>query len=114
MDAAGHIVVADRGNGLVRLVSPSGEVSTVAGHPVRASQFDDPAVPSQFFHDAKGPHATFSRPTGIAVNEDGAIIVTDSHTDRVRKVALAPHAFSACYPAPQCFRIVRTPRAVFR
>lgn len=112
VDSAGNIVVADRGNGLVRLITTAGEVSTIAGHLMRPVLWADSA--NQFFHDAKGPHATFSRPTGIAVGEDGAVIVTDSHTDRVRKVALAPHSFSASYPAPHCFRIVRTPQTVFR
>jgi hypothetical protein len=67
VDGEGNILVADRGNGLVRMITPSGEVITVAGRGGRTAQWEDPGLAG--FRDATGPHATFSRPTGIAVDE---------------------------------------------
>ena len=63
--AAGQVVVADTGNGAIRLVEPSGIVTT------RGVNVDDGLV----------------RPTGIAVDAGGAIVTTD---DRGRIVLVAP------------------------
>lgn len=65
VDRAGNIYVADSGNGLVRLIAPSGDVSTIAPLP------DD----------------GLARPFAVAVTPDAVVYVTD---DRGRVVEIVP------------------------
>lgn len=71
----GDLYVADRGNGTVRVVTPTGDVSTLAG------------LAGAFGHaDGAGSAARFSRFNGIDVDSDGNIWVADTNNVTIRKV----------------------------
>lgn len=71
----GTLYFADAGNHRIRAVSPSGEVSTVAGGTVGAQ-------------DGAGTAAQFRFPTSLALSE-GALFVTDTGNDLIRRIDLA-------------------------
>ena len=48
MNSVGVVFVADRKNHVIRKVTPSGVVTTVAGQPASAGNVDGPAANSQF------------------------------------------------------------------
>jgi sugar lactone lactonase YvrE len=74
-DAAGNLYVADTGNHTVRKVTPTGEVTTLAG---TAGSFS--AV------DGTGLAARFVAPFGIAVDSAGNLYVADTGNHAIRKV----------------------------
>ena len=75
--SSGNIVVADRGNHRIRLVTPGGVVSTLAGG-------------TSAFLDGTGTAARFSTPQGVAViPSSGDIVVADSSNHRIRLVTQA-------------------------
>ena len=73
--ARGGVVVADEANHLIRFISPSAVVSTLAGI---AGQFGT--------NDGPGSLATFANPTALAVDGAGNIYVTDLSTGRLRVI----------------------------
>ncbi len=72
-DAAGNVYVADSGNFTVRKISPSGQVSTLAG-----------SAGVSGFADGAGSQARFSKLVGMALDRAGNVFVTDA--GRIRKV----------------------------
>ena len=70
----GTIVVADTMNHSIRLVTPEGDVTTLAGNG------------DEGFADGNGPNARFSFPLGVAVRRDGTIVVADTMNDGIRLV----------------------------
>ena len=76
IDPAGFLLVADSGNQLIRRISPTGEVATVAGQPGLTGSTDGP-----------GASARFNYPQGIALDRDGAIFVTDTYNHTIRKIS---------------------------
>jgi predicted outer membrane repeat protein len=83
VDAAGNVFVADTGNHRVRQVSPSGDVTTLAGTGEAGITADGPAATSKF-----------SAPRGIAVSADGTKVwVADTANHRIRLI-LAGGAFT--------------------
>lgn len=76
VDSSGNIFVADTGNNAIRRITPTGEVTTIAG--TGAVGADDGA----------GNEATFNAPRGIAVAGDGNYIwVADTGNTRIRLVS---------------------------
>lgn len=88
-DPAGNLYVADSGNRVVRMISPSGIVGTVAGSP-RA-----PGGASGYGHDAG-----FVDPLGIAADGNGNLYVGDCGDHTVRKIALHSRAGPATITPP--------------
>jgi sugar lactone lactonase YvrE len=77
VDGAGNIYVSDYGNNLIRRISASGMVSTLAGNG------------NQGLINAPGVLASFNQPMGIAVDAAGNVYVGDAGNDRIRKITPA-------------------------
>lgn len=75
--SGGGYLIADTGNNRIRRVDTSGTITTVAGS----------AAPAGFGGDG-GPAtaAALNQPEGVAVRDDGAIVIADSTNERVREV----------------------------
>jgi len=71
----GTIVVADTENHRIRLISPAGFVTTLAGSGVKG------------FADGSAAEAQFKSPIGVAVCPDGAVLVCDWANRRIRRIA---------------------------
>jgi sugar lactone lactonase YvrE len=67
-----EVLVADAGNACVRLVTPSGQVLTLAG------------LPGGSFADGVITQARFGRPVSVALDKQGRIYVSDTNSNRLR------------------------------
>ena len=76
VNVLGEVFVADRNNHVLRKVSPSGVVTTVAGQPASAGNVDGPAANSQF-----------RNPVGVAIDSNATIYIADTNNHRFRKVS---------------------------
>lgn len=76
VDAAGNVYVADTYNNLIRKVTPTGAVSTLSGV-IGATTLTDGPVAT----------ATFSKPSGVAVDAAGNVYVADSLVGRIRLIS---------------------------
>ena len=76
VDSAGFLYIADDANGVVRRVTPSGLITTIAGTGVPSPSTGDggPAIAAQI------------NPWRLVVDVAGNVYVTDSINDRVRKL----------------------------
>lgn len=77
-DGAGNLYVADTWNHTIRKISPTGEVSTLAGLAGQSGSSDGP-----------GSAARFKYPDGIAVDASGNILVADYLNSTIRKITPA-------------------------
>ena len=76
----GYVFVADTFNNLIRKIDPMSQVHTVAGH---ITYFDLHGFPLGSFYDGQLNEATFNRPFGIAIGNQG-IFVSDSGNNSIR------------------------------
>ena len=74
IDSNGNLYVADTQNHLIRMVTPAGVVSTIAGT----------ANPGHA--DGIGTAASFNTPFGICVDAQGVIYVSDTDNNTIRKI----------------------------
>lgn len=72
-DAAGNIYIADTGNKLILMVTPGGTISTIAG----GFYYNPGGPPAYPEGTAPTLDANFNYPTGIAVNGQGDVYVSD-------------------------------------
>ena len=76
IDPSGNIYVADRGNELIRRITPSGVVTRFAGTAGMAGTVNGSALSAQF-----------DWPTGIAISPAGDIYVSDYRSHVIRKIS---------------------------
>ena len=76
-DGSGNIYVADRGNQVIRMITPAGVVTTIAGKPKQKGK-----------QDGTGANALFNDPSGIAIDKNGVIYVSDYSNGIIRKIVL--------------------------
>jgi sugar lactone lactonase YvrE len=76
VDGSGNVYVADQGNHTIRIVTPGGEVTTLAGW-----------AGVQGSLDGTGSAARFRSPYGVAVGGSGQVYVADQGNQTIRKVA---------------------------
>jgi len=74
VDAWGTVYVADRGNNMIRAISPSGVLSVLAGQVTPGST------------NATGTLASFDSPFGVAVDTAGNVYVADGNNDMIREI----------------------------
>lgn len=77
-DAAGNLYIADSDNNRVRRVSPTGEISTVAGSSLTGGFAGD---------DGPATSALLDGPTGVAIGPTGDLYIADQNNSRVRRVS---------------------------
>jgi sugar lactone lactonase YvrE len=73
IDGAGNLYVADTDNHTIRVITPLGEVTTIAGKAGTSGSAD-----------GVGGAALFNHPTGIAVDGTGNLYVADADNDTIR------------------------------
>jgi sugar lactone lactonase YvrE len=78
VDAAANVYVADEHNHTIRLVTPAGVVSTLAG-----------TVGQSGFKNGTGTNTLFYYPTGVAVDAATNVYVADSENNTIRKITPA-------------------------
>ncbi|MDR5728851.1 MAG: Ig-like domain repeat protein [Terriglobia bacterium] len=76
-DSKGDLFIADTNNNVIREVSATGVVTTVAGNGEQGFSGDGGAATS----------AELNAPTGIAVNSSGNLYIADSQNNRIREVS---------------------------
>ena len=76
VDSSGNLYVADRDNNRIRKITKEGVVSTLAGS-------------SQGYLDATGTEASFSFPTGVAMDSSGNVYVADIDNNCIRRITPA-------------------------
>ena len=80
LDQAGNLYITDEDNQLIRMVSPSGIINTIAGNGTKGFAGDGgPSVDSQVF-----------LPEGIALAPNGTIYFVDSGNNRIRALVPPP------------------------
>ena len=84
VDGQGNLFIADYGNYRIRKVSSDGIITTVAGNGNGGYSGDEgPATSAQL-----------NMPTAVAVDGQGNLFISDSYTNRVRKVSVPLPGFS--------------------
>ena len=76
IDGAGNLYVADTGNSVIRKITATGTVTTVAG-----------TAGSKGSVDGNGAGARFNQPSGIAVDAAGVIYVSDTFNQTIRRIS---------------------------
>lgn len=75
-DKEGNLYIADRNNHRVRKVDTSGRITTVAGNGIAGFSGDG----------GKATQAMLNLPSGVAIDDDGNIYISDRSNERVRVV----------------------------
>jgi hypothetical protein len=91
IDGAGNLYVADQYNFRIRKITPTGLVSTIAGNGT------DGGV------NGLGSGASFSSPTGVAVDSKGNLYVADGFNHSIRKISLLGYSIKPALPAGLIF-----------
>ncbi|MBX3101877.1 MAG: T9SS type A sorting domain-containing protein [Bacteroidetes bacterium] len=77
VDLNGNVYVADVVNARIRKITPAGVVTTIAGDGTEGYQ------------DAQGTAAKFNRISGLAIDADGILYISDRRNNRIRKMSVS-------------------------
>ena len=83
LGAHGELYIADQGHDRVRVVTPDGHITTVAGVGCR---FCEPGEIPDIGDGGLAVEAYLNGPTDVAVDRDGALYIADTNHGRIRKV----------------------------
>lgn len=86
IDANGNLYVSDEHNNKIRMVTPAGIVTTIAGSGTQGAV------------NGNGYSATFYYPFGITVDPSGFAYVAEYGNNLIRKVAIAPYTINTALP----------------
>jgi O-glycosyl hydrolase/sugar lactone lactonase YvrE len=75
VDSFGNLYVADTGNSVIRRITPTGVVTTIAG-----------TAGAKGAVDGTGAAARFNQPAGIAMDSTGVLYVSDTMNQTIRKI----------------------------
>ncbi len=105
VDLAGNIFVADYGNNLIRMITPGGLVTTLAG----SGQFGS--------FEGTGIVASFAGPSGLTIDASGNLFVADKYNNVIREISTTGYVINKPLPAGLIFNnstgiISGTPTAV--
>jgi NHL repeat len=73
-DRRGNILVADGATNRIRLITPQGDVQTIAGS-------------SEGYGDGPAMEAEFNTPSGIVFDRGGNLLIADTSNNRIRKLS---------------------------
>jgi sugar lactone lactonase YvrE len=79
-DLSGNVYVADEYNCRIRVITPDGAVTTLAGG-------TSGSTVKQGYVDGAGASAEFNNPVGVAVDSAGTVYVADTNGQRVRQIS---------------------------
>ena len=91
IDGGGNLYVADQYNYRIRKITPAGFVTTVAGNGTDGDA------------NGLGQDASFSSPTGVAVDTKGNLYVADGFNQSIRKISLLGYSINPALPAGLIF-----------
>lgn len=91
VDASGNVYVADRPNMVIRKITSTGLVTTLAGSGTSGST------------NATGTAASFFNPRGVAVDASWNVFVSDSYNNMIRKITQYGYFISPALPAGLSF-----------
>jgi hypothetical protein len=80
----GSIYISDRAAQRIRVLTPAGQVRTVAGS---GSIAPPGLIVPPGYHDGPALQAQFAGPEGLAIGPDGALYIADAYNHCVRKLA---------------------------
>jgi sugar lactone lactonase YvrE len=75
IDLAGNLYIADRGNHIIRKITPGGQVTTLAGLVLTGGSAD-----------GMGSEARFRNPSGAATDSAGNVFVADEGNSTIRRI----------------------------
>lgn len=119
LDSAGHLIIADTGNNLVRRINDDATISTIAGNgmpiPILGRSLSLGVLDATFYIDEaaavslaaglgdNGPStlAILNEPTGLTVDSIGNLYIADTQNNRIRRVdangTITTVAGTGCY-----------------
>jgi hypothetical protein len=90
VDRGGNVYVADSENNEIRICTPAGAVSTLAGfsytYQTEIDYYNGKAFPNK---DGTGTSASFFFPYGVAVDTSSNVYVADTYNNEIRKISPA-------------------------
>ena len=84
-DGSGNVYVADSKNNLIRMISPAGVVTTLAGDTYDLTN----GYPNGGYADGANDAARFNGPSGVATDNSGNVYVADWNNNLIRKISPA-------------------------
>jgi uncharacterized protein (TIGR03437 family) len=86
LDNKGNLYIADAGNSVVRMVTPDGTISTIAGYvcPINLTTGCGPGYAGD---GGPATAALLNNPLGVAVDPYGNVYIADSNNNVIRKIS---------------------------